>query len=247
MKKIIVLLICSVFFLTALNFVFAGCGDSPDFACEAPAENCETCPIDCICTGDTVCQSGSCVPFNPAASPCDYQYYTSNSCLGQCPSGYACTEMTNSDCTYPECNQDICWCNICTTYNTGIYFCGIPIYSSNTCNYRLADDTDCDGSPNWILYPLRTCTATNGVCNLYTNSYCDTAANPNQCCRIGWYWNGAACEEQAHCNDICPWEPTDGQYWFDSDCIFGGATECCCVTGNYGDPDFKEYLDIVVY
>ncbi len=106
------------------------------------------------------------------------------------------------------------------------------ICENSKCLYSCANDGDCAGS-----------------------TYC----TDGHCCAVGWSWDaGGYCVEEAHCNsgpsssDKCTVAPSSSSFWDNVEdtkyCLINDPRyQACCLTGEFGDPNFKDYLDITHY
>ena len=174
----------------------------------------------CTCDNDDDCGSGNyCDHGVDCTCPMDDPtcQYVNGRCKACRGEGYSCS--SNEQC-----------CNL---------FCNS--------GYQISGNYCCPGSQAWdgsrCCKPDTISCASNDQC--CSGLYCDDGT---RCCPTGTYWHGGSqtCRAALHCNN-CPYVPTQWEYFTDSRCIYGGSTECCCVTGNYGDPNFKEWIDIEVY
>lgn len=226
------------------------CFSNSIYTCQYASDlGCWIWQYDTDCNPDN-CVDGVCVSVN---CPNILEFSTLSECNTECAkySGYSCIRDRNYDCKIRKCDETYCWCDNCN-FDTTTYFCGSTTKRAGSCDDTIKVYTDCNDDDGTNYYPLgascggeeQAC-CTGSTCN--SGLWCDTSANPDMCCKVGWKWTGSFCEGAAHCNSECPYTPAQAQYWFDSDCIYVGATECCCVTGNYGDPNFKEMVPIQVY
>lgn len=122
------------------------------------------------------------------------------------------TNDVADDCQSPAstCGGNIRYYNgFCHTTNKQCYF---------------ANDETCPGGcqNGQCLAPCitsGTCTASSNICSGY---WCSSG----HVCQDEWYWNGIECVQAARCSNLCPYTPSQPQYYTTSGCIT--STHSCC-------------------
>lgn len=215
-------------------------------------------PYKLCCAGTSL--SNSCIPVSPQKSDVAYIYSTDDShvdptgqaesiCLSVRDQSSVSCKFSNSGCDtnagevcllslYQNKDSHVAECNSLSTQNR---IC-CSIIQAKTCKEREEACTDSD--------TLKCCDPNSNQESLYCSKGENEAESVGGCCVKGdEYWNPdfEECRPTSACGVICPYSPSDPNYWSDLECNIPQLPfeQSCCPMNKYGTFN-KFYTNIEV-